>query len=93
MKKTSFIINTARGKIIKEQDLIKALKQKIIAGAALDVFKTEPIGVKNQLTKIPNVVLAPHIGSSTIETRREMANITIKNLKLGLQGKKLLFSV
>ena len=93
MKKTSFIINTARGKIIKENDLIYALKKKIIAGAALDVFKNEPIGLNNPLTKMQNVVLSPHIGSSTAETRKKMAEITVINLKLGIIGKKPLYSV
>ena len=93
MKKTSFIVNTARGKIIKESDLIKALKNKIIAGAALDVFKSEPISKKNELTKMQNVVLAPHIGSSTDQTRKKMAEITVKNLMLGLKGKKPIYSV
>ncbi|MBM3895402.1 MAG: D-glycerate dehydrogenase [Thaumarchaeota archaeon] len=93
MKKTSFIINTARGKIIKENDLIYALKKKIISGAALDVFKNEPIGMNNPLTKMQNVVLSPHIGSSTAETRKKMAKITVMNLKLGINGKKPLYSV
>jgi len=93
MKKTSFIINTARGKIIKENDLIYALKKKIIAGAALDVFRNEPIGLNNPLTKMQNVVLSPHIGSSTAETRKKMAEITVINLKLGMIGKKPLYFV
>jgi glyoxylate reductase len=93
MKKTSFIINTARGKIIKENDLISALKKKMIAGAALDVFRNEPIGLNNPLTKMQNVVLSPHIGSSTAETRKKMAEITVINLKLGMIGKKPLYSV
>ena len=93
MKKTSFIINTARGKIIKENDLIYALKKKIIVGAALDVFRNEPIGLNNPLTKMQNVVLSPHIGSSTAETRKKMAEITVINLKLGIIGKKPLYSV
>jgi len=93
MKKSSFLINTARGKIIKELDLIKALKQKIIAGAALDVYKDEPISKNHQLVKIPNVVLAPHIGSSSAETRNKMAEITVNNLNLGLSGKKLIYPV
>lgn len=93
MKKTSFIINTARGKIIKENDLIYALKKKIIAGAALDVFRTEPIGLNNPLTKMQNVVLSPHIGSSTAETRKKMTEITVINLKLGMIGKTPLYSV
>lgn len=93
MKKTSFIINTARGKIIKENDLIYALKKKIIVGAALDVFRNEPIGLNNPLTKMQNVVLSPHIGSSTAETRKKMAEITVINLKLGMIGKTPLYSV
>jgi len=93
MKKSSFLINTARGKIINEKDLVIALKKKTIAGAGLDVFESEPIGKENQLTKIQNIVLAPHIGSSTKETREEMARITVKNLNLGINGKKPIYSV
>ena len=93
MKKSAFLINTARGKIIKEKDLVTALKKKTIAGAGLDVFESEPIGKNHPLTKIPNVVLAPHIGSSTKETRDQMAKITVKNLNLGLNGKKPIYSV
>ena len=93
MKKTSFIVNTARGKIINELDLIFALKKKIIAGAALDVFQSEPIGKINSLTKMNNVVLAPHIGSSTDKTREKMAEITVKNLNLGIIGKNPIYFV
>jgi len=93
MKKSAFLINTARGKIINEKDLVIALKKKTIAGAGLDVFESEPIGKENQLTKIQNIVLAPHIGSSTKETREEMARITVKNLNLGINGKKPIYSV
>jgi glyoxylate reductase len=93
MKKWAYLINTSRGKIIKEQDLVVALKRKIIAGAALDVFFQEPIGKKHPLTKIQNVVLAPHIGSSSIITRTKMVELTVENLKLGLAGKKLIYAV
>jgi len=93
MKKTAFLINTSRGKVVNEKDLVMALKKKIIAGAGLDVFETEPIGKKNPLVKIQNVVLAPHIGSSTKETRARMAEITIKNLNYGMNGKKPIYSV
>lgn len=93
MKKTAYLINTARGKIVNERDLVIALKKKIIAGAALDVYENEPIEKKHQLTKIQNVVLAPHIGSSTKETRAKMAEITIKNLELGINHKKPIYSV
>ncbi len=93
MKKSAFLINTARGKIVNEKDLIIALNKKIIAGAALDVYESEPISKKHPLTKIQNVVLAPHIGSSTKETRAKMAEITVKNLNLGINGKNPIYSV
>jgi len=93
MKKTAFLINTSRGKIIKEVDLISGLKKKIIAGAALDVFYTEPINKSNQLTSMQNVVLSPHLGSSTVETRKKMTELTVKNLKLGLSGKKPMYYI
>lgn len=93
MKKGAFLVNTARGKIIKEKDLVLALKKKIISGAALDVFEFEPIGKSHPFTKIQNVVLAPHIGSSTVETRKKMAELTVKNLELALSGKKPIYSV
>ena len=93
MKKTAFLINTSRGKVVNQKDLLKALQLKKIKGAALDVFEDEPISKSNELVKIKNVVLVPHIGSSTIETRRTMAEITVKNLILGLSNKKLVYSV
>ena len=93
MRRTSFLINTSRGRVVNERDLARALKDKTIAGAGLDVFETEPIGSKHPLSKLENVVLAPHIGSSTKETREKMAQITIKNLDLGINGKKPFFSI
>ena len=93
MKKTGVLINTARGKIVNEKDLVEALRRKVIAGVGLDVFEVEPIGKKNSLTKLQNVVLAPHIGSSTKETRAKMAEITVKNLNLGMNGEKPIYSV
>ena len=93
MKKTSFLINTSRGKVVNQKDLLKALQLKKIQGAALDVFEDEPISESNELVKIKNVVLVPHIGSSTNKTRHIMAEITVKNLILGLSNKKLVYSV
>ena len=93
MKKSAFLVNTARGKIINEKDLVFALKRKIIAGAALDVFYHEPIGKNHPLTKMDNVVIVPHIGSSTRITRDKMAALTVENLKLGLAGKNPIYSV
>jgi len=93
MKKTSFLINTARGKIINEKDLAIALKRKIIAGAGLDVFQREPINSKHPIVKMNNVVLTPHSGSATVETRKKMAEIAIKNLILSLSGRKPIYQV
>jgi glyoxylate reductase len=93
MKKTAFLINTSRGKVINEKDLVVALKKKMISGAGLDVFETEPINDKHPFVKLPNITLAPHIGSSTKETRSKMAEITVKNLELGMTGKKPVYSV
>jgi glyoxylate reductase len=93
MKKSSFLINTSRGKIVNEKDLLIALKKKIIAGAGLDVFEAEPINKKHPLVKLQNIVLTPHIGSSTKETRSKMAEITVRNLNLGMNGKKPIYSV
>ncbi len=93
MKKSSFLINTSRGKIIDEKDLVIALKKKVISGAGLDVFDKEPIKKNHPFVKLPNIVLAPHIGSSTKGTRIKMAEITVKNLNLGINGKKPIYSV
>ena len=80
MRKDSFIINVARGKIIKEIDLVNALKTKIIAGAALDVFENEP-KVEKKLLKLDNVVLMPHAGSATRNARLQMMALACNNLK------------
>ena len=93
MKKTAFLVNTARGKIINEKDLVFALKKKMIGGAGLDVFSNEPISEKHPFAKMENVVIMPHSGSSTVETRREMAEICVKNLVLSLAGKKPIYQV
>ena len=93
MKKTAFLINTARGKIINENDLIFALQKKMIAGAGLDVFSKEPIDSNHPLSKMENVVIMPHSGSSTAETRSKMAEICVKNLILSLSGKKPIYQV
>ena len=81
MKRTAFIINTARGKIIDLDALYKALKEGWIAGAGLDVYPSEPLDPSHPITKLSNVVLAPHIGSATIETRARMAETVYRNLE------------
>lgn len=92
IKKGAYIINTARGEIIEENALIGALKEKKIAGAGLDVYEGEP-KINRELFKFKNVVLTPHIGSATIETRTKMADLTILNVLNVLDGKKPLTEV
>ena len=86
MKPTAILVNTARGRIVKEGDLARALVDGIIAGAALDVFESEPLAASSPLAAMPNVVLAPHIGSSTVSTRAEMARLTVRNVDAALGG-------
>jgi glyoxylate reductase len=93
MKNAAFLINTSRGKVVNEKDLVIALKQKIIAGAGLDVFETEPINKNHPFLKLENIVLAPHVGSSTKETRIKMAEITMKNMILGMKDEKPIYSI
>jgi glyoxylate reductase len=88
MKETAFLINTARGQVVNEKDLIRALKTNKIAGAGLDVFETEPLPKTSPLLKMENVVLLPHIGSATYQTRSKMAEVAAKNLLDILNGKE-----
>ena len=87
MKPTAYLINTARGKCIDEEALYKALKKGIIAGAALDVFENEP-SIHSGLKKLKNVILTPHIGSASLETRTKMAIMVAENVLAVLNGKK-----
>uniref|UniRef100_A0A7C3WK83 Glyoxylate reductase n=1 Tax=Thermofilum pendens TaxID=2269 RepID=A0A7C3WK83_THEPE len=86
MKKTAYLINTARGAVVDTAALIKALEESWIAGAALDVFEQEPLPPDHPLTKFENVVLTPHIASATIEARQRMAELAAKNLVAVLKG-------
>ena len=86
LKKTAYLINTSRGPVVDEKALIKALKEHWIAGAGLDVFYEEPTNPKNPLLKLDNVIVAPHIGSATIETRLAMAMKAATNLTAALKG-------
>jgi glyoxylate reductase len=88
MKKTAFLINTARGPIVDEAALVRALTRKQIAGAGLDVFEHEP-EIDPALKKMSNVVLTPHLGSAVSEVREEMANIVVDNILALLAGNKL----
>ncbi len=86
MKKTAFLINTARGKVVDQKALYKALKEGWIAGAGLDVFEQEPISPDDPLLELDNVVLAPHAASASYETRSRMAEMVADNLIAFLKG-------
>lgn len=86
MKRTAFLINTSRGPVVDETALVEALREKIIAGAGLDVYENEP-AIAPGLDKIENVVLLPHVGSATLETRTRMAVMAADNLIAGLSGR------
>ncbi len=92
MKNTAFLINTARGAVIKEDDLVFALKKGLIAGAGLDVYEFEP-EVMEDLKYMDNVVLTPHIGSASTETRDAMSMLVAKNVINVSSGKKPLTPV
>jgi glyoxylate reductase len=89
MKKNSIFINTARGGIHNESDLIKALELNIIWGAGLDVTNPEPMNSNNPLLFMPNVAVLPHIGSATEEARNGMSYLSSKNIIEVLKGQKM----
>ncbi len=87
MKPTAILINVSRGEVIDEAALVEALKKDRIAGAGLDVFENEP-KLAPGLVGLANVVLAPHIGSASFETRERMAKMAVGNLVDGLEGRR-----
>jgi glyoxylate reductase len=87
MKEDAFLINTSRGPVVDEQALVEILQQRKIAGAGLDVYEKEPL-LTPGLTLLDNVVLLPHVGSATVETRTAMAMKAMGNLLAGLRGER-----
>jgi glyoxylate reductase len=87
MKPTAILINASRGEVIDEEALVVALRERRIAAAALDVFENEP-KMAEGLAELDNVVLTPHIGSASVETRERMANMAVKNLMDALEGRR-----
>ena len=85
MKRSAYLVNTSRGPVVDESALVWALKNRIIAGAALDVFENEP-SVHPDLKALENVVMAPHLGSATTETRTAMADLAVHNVIAVLTG-------
>ncbi len=92
MKSSAVLINTARGEVVDEKALARALRQKEIFAAGLDVYEREP-KVERALMSLPNVVLLPHLGSGTDETREEMARIAARNIIGILEGRGKTFKV
>ena len=86
MKKTSFLINTSRGPIVNEKDLIKALEDDDIAGAGLDVYDIEPLPQDHRLRFLPNALLMPHLGFVTEENYSIFFNQMMENLDLSIKG-------
>jgi glyoxylate reductase len=92
MKRTAHLINTARGPVVDESALARALQDGVIAGAALDVFEREP-EVHPDLLKAPNTLLVPHIASASLATRERMAGMAVDNLIAVLRGEEPLHRV
>ena len=88
MKRTAFLINTSRGQIVDQPALVEALQKGEIAGAALDVFEEEPLPATDPLMAMTNVILLPHIGSASVETREAMRDLSIDNLLRALRGER-----
>ena len=89
MKKTSFVINTSRGEIINEDDLIIALSTNVIAGAGVDVYKKEPLPSTHKLRFIPNALILPHLGYVTVENYSMFYKQMIENLDACVSGKPI----
>lgn len=87
MKDSAYLINAARGPVVDEEALVEALRNGVIRGAALDVYEDEP-EMKPGLAELDNVVLLPHLGSATIETRTAMADLAVDNLLAFFEGKR-----
>jgi glyoxylate reductase len=92
MKRSAFLVNTARGPVVDEDALVWALGERLIAGAALDVYKSEP-DVSMALRQFENVLLTPHLGSATRETRTAMAELAVRNVLAVLAGNEALTPV
>ena len=89
MKRSAYLVNTARGPVVDEEGLAWALREGLIAGAALDVYEKEPI-VHPDLLPLENVLLVPHLGSGTTETRTAMADLAVSNVLAVLDGRPAL---
>ncbi|KAG5882982.1 hypothetical protein JTB14_026440, partial [Gonioctena quinquepunctata] len=89
MKKTAVFVNISRGQVVDQPALIKALKNETIFAAGLDVMVPEPLPPNHEFLKLPNLVLLPHLGSATRETRNGMSLLTAQNILRGLGGEEM----
>jgi len=89
MKKSGFLINTARGQVVDEKALTSALKNKIIAGAGLDVFENEPLPKNSKLWELDNVIITPHVGGAMPDYYKKVGMVFKDNLERFLKGKRL----
>ena len=89
MKPTAALVNVARGAVVDTAALTEALTKRTIRMAALDVTDPEPLPRDHPLLKLDNVIITPHLGSATEETRRRMAEVSVENLLAGLEGRPL----
>ena len=89
MKKTAFLINTSRGPIVNEDDLIIALSTNVIAGAGIDVYEKEPLPNDHKLRFLPNALLLPHLGYVTAENYSIFYSQMIENLEACVNGKPI----
>ncbi|MDA1010440.1 MAG: D-glycerate dehydrogenase, partial [Chloroflexi bacterium] len=86
MRPDAIFVNTARGPVVNQADLVQALERGIIAGAALDVMTPEPLPADDPLLRAPHLTIAPHLGSATLQTRTRMAHLAVDGLLAGLAG-------
>lgn len=89
MKRSAILVNTSRGPVVATDDLYTALRDGVIAGAALDVTDPEPIRADHDLLTLPNCIVVPHVASATVETRRKMTSIAARNILAGLDHQPL----
>lgn len=93
MKRSAYLINTARGELVVESDLVKALQTGVISGAALDTFAAEPLAQESGLLALDNVILTPHIGASTSESSNRVSIMAAEEIIRVLSGSKPCFSI